>query len=298
MVLNAGDEFTGTAFSAYYLGNESWPYLNAIGMDAMVSACHLPYLAPTLLAHCPARPLPCLPRCPSLPGPPYLYASLSSAAEVCPFLWMPCCFCDACVWCWLGGGADSGQPRVRQGRHRPGLVHQNLAVPMTTCNVVPNNQSTLYDVLKPGPVAFNFKLGPGQYVRVGVVGWTTTETPAISSAKQNVAFERASWPRSPAAWSSSRPPGSGHHRAGPPQDRPPPVFPGTPWLPPASRDSMLSWGLTPTRSCTTGPRPSWTSPAPTGTPLPPLLPQRLRRKLQLLHPGALWPGLRLQPVPG
>lgn len=37
IVLNAGDELAGTAFSVVYSGNESWPFLNAIGFDAMVS---------------------------------------------------------------------------------------------------------------------------------------------------------------------------------------------------------------------------------------------------------------------
>lgn len=37
IVLDAGDEFVGTLFSSQYKGNESWPFLNAIGVHAMVS---------------------------------------------------------------------------------------------------------------------------------------------------------------------------------------------------------------------------------------------------------------------
>lgn len=37
LVLNAGDDVTGTPFNPIYNGNESYPFLNAIGFDAFVS---------------------------------------------------------------------------------------------------------------------------------------------------------------------------------------------------------------------------------------------------------------------
>lgn len=65
---------------------------------------------------------------------------------------------------------------------------KQLTVPVTTCNVVPRSTSPLYGVVVPGPLTILLKLEEGQYVRVGIVGWTTADTPNISSPGPDVDF--------------------------------------------------------------------------------------------------------------
>jgi len=66
---------------------------------------------------------------------------------------------------------------------------QNLKVPVTTSNIyVTNSSNPLSGLIVPGPVTTLLKLAEGQYVRVGICGFTTTDTPDISSPGPGVVF--------------------------------------------------------------------------------------------------------------
>eukprot|EP00897_Mesotaenium_endlicherianum_P009292 jgi/Mesen1/8391/ME000468S07823 len=65
---------------------------------------------------------------------------------------------------------------------------KNLTFPVATCNVRPKASSPLFGVIKPGPVTLTLALPGGATVKVGVVGWTTTETFTTSSPGPDVEF--------------------------------------------------------------------------------------------------------------
>lgn len=66
---------------------------------------------------------------------------------------------------------------------------RNLKVPVATCNIqVTDSSNPLYGLITPGPLTTLLKLGEGQYVRIGICGFTTTDTPDISSPGPGIVF--------------------------------------------------------------------------------------------------------------